>query len=370
MKIALVGEYSGVHTNLKIGLEQIGHEATTISGGDGFKRFRPDRLNRIPLGQLARAHQLFVGQPRLLSDLASNYDVIQFISPTALVLPRFVPRASYAQWLLSFLDSFRGVLSMAVAGCDSYVQPVMAASRFCPCAGCLKDSRRSICAYDFDTAPERGVTDALTGRVHCFIPFASAAYADAYASRSGGSNGPFNFPVELSNPALPNRRSGPLRVLHGIIRPGFKGTDVILPVLRALVDRHPGRYELVIAERLPYAEYARLLSTVNVVVDQLYGGGLGMNALGAMARGRVLLTSFDRSFVRGSVDYRDTPAYDISHGEEAILSALEAIQGLSADELARAGSASREYVEARCAPAEVARQLCAVWSRFQKTSIK
>jgi len=88
-----------------------------------------------------------------------------------------------------------------------------------------------------------------------------------------------------------------------------------------------------------------------------------MNALSAMARSRIVLSSFDRSFARGAVDYRDAPVYDISSGEGAIVSALETIQGWSADELASAGSRSRAYVGARCSPPEIARQLCAVWSR-------
>jgi hypothetical protein len=361
MRIALVGEFSGVHTNLKIGLEQIGHEAVTVSGGDGFKGFGADRLYRPSTSRLSLAHHLFVEQPRLLSELARTCDVIQFIHPSALTLPRHA-RVGSARWVYSFLRGFRGVLAIAVAGCDSYVQPLMAASPFSACAGCLTDSGRPTCTLDLDTIAEHGVANALADRVDVVVPFASAVYADAYKSRCRRNVDPFNFPVELP-PASTNWRNGPLRVLHGITRPGFKGTEAILRAVRGLVDRCPTDYELVTSEQLPYAEYTRLLLTVNVVVDQLYGGGLGMNALSAMARSRIVLSSFDRSFARGAVDYRDAPVYDISSGEGAIVSALETIQGWSADELASAGSRSRAYVGARCSPPEIARQLCAVWSR-------
>lgn len=39
MRILLVGEYSGVHTNLKVGLEKLGAEVLLVSEGDVWKKF-------------------------------------------------------------------------------------------------------------------------------------------------------------------------------------------------------------------------------------------------------------------------------------------------------------------------------------------
>ena len=42
MKILLVGEYSGLHLNLKAGLEKLGHQVTTVGFRDGYKQIPID----------------------------------------------------------------------------------------------------------------------------------------------------------------------------------------------------------------------------------------------------------------------------------------------------------------------------------------
>ena len=37
MRILLLGEYSGVHYNLSVGLKALGHDVTLASGGDYWK---------------------------------------------------------------------------------------------------------------------------------------------------------------------------------------------------------------------------------------------------------------------------------------------------------------------------------------------
>ena len=54
---------------------------------------------------------------------------------------------------------------------------------------------------------------------------------------------------------------------------------------RAVVDRYPGKAELVIVENRPYDEYLGLLRSAHVVLDQLYSYTPATNALQAMAYG-------------------------------------------------------------------------------------
>jgi len=55
MKILLVGEFSGVHNNLKMGLKALGHDVKLAADGDGFKKFgydfriKPFRFLLFPL---------------------------------------------------------------------------------------------------------------------------------------------------------------------------------------------------------------------------------------------------------------------------------------------------------------------------------
>jgi hypothetical protein len=135
----------------------------------------------------------------------------------------------------------------------------------------------------------------------------------------------------------------------------------MIRTIKQLIADYPDRYELVTPERLSFDEYGSVLSSVNVVVDQLYGAGLGMNALSSMARGRIVLTSFDPTFSAGDLDYRTAPAHDISKGQDALRASLELIESWSPEQLEDAAVRSRLYVEQHCKPTVVAQRLCDAW---------
>ena len=76
MKVLLLGEYSGFHNNLKIGLETLGHQVSIAASGDGFKKLKVDidlggtLSNNI--GKFKRITYPFLKLNKLL-----NYDLVQ-----------------------------------------------------------------------------------------------------------------------------------------------------------------------------------------------------------------------------------------------------------------------------------------------------
>jgi glycosyltransferase involved in cell wall biosynthesis len=81
------------------------------------------------------------------------------------------------------------------------------------------------------------------------------------------------------------------RVLHGPSQRWTKGTDRILPALTALHDR--GAIELVLAERVSWADMRELVRTSDIVVDQFGVGSYGTFAVEAMAAGRPVVAYLD-----------------------------------------------------------------------------
>ena len=80
MKILLLHEMSGVHTNLKFGLEKIGHEVDIATYGDGWKQY-PSGINIGRTGSdISAKFSRFWGNFSLIK-LFSYYDVVQIISP-------------------------------------------------------------------------------------------------------------------------------------------------------------------------------------------------------------------------------------------------------------------------------------------------
>jgi glycosyltransferase involved in cell wall biosynthesis len=81
------------------------------------------------------------------------------------------------------------------------------------------------------------------------------------------------------------------KVLHGPSQRWTKGTDRILPALTALHER--GAIELVLAERIAWAEMRELVRTCDIVVDQFAVGSYGTFAVEAMAAGRPVIGYLD-----------------------------------------------------------------------------
>jgi hypothetical protein len=79
MKILLLGEYSGVHKNLKEGLCSLGHEVIFASNGDGWKKIPRDidinYSNKIIPKFLADRIYPWIDIKKFL-----NYDIVQIMS--------------------------------------------------------------------------------------------------------------------------------------------------------------------------------------------------------------------------------------------------------------------------------------------------
>jgi hypothetical protein len=86
MKILLIGEFSGVHNNLKKGLTELGHDVRLAADGDKYRRFNHDFKiapfeGRI-IGRILNIIHFLYNIRKFI-----GYDVIQFINP--FILPYY-----------------------------------------------------------------------------------------------------------------------------------------------------------------------------------------------------------------------------------------------------------------------------------------
>ena len=236
-----------------------------------------------------------------------------------------------------------------------------------PCRGCLAEAGRSECLFLSESLSQ--IASDAVKLVDVIIPFGGPSYAASY-SHVGKAGPLLAFPIEASIvPNQGNRLIGKIRVLHGKNRPGFKGSGVIYEALSRLEKEFPYDFEIVAPERLPFNEYLQLLGTVNVVVDQLYGDGLGMNALLAMAAHCVVLSSFDR-VKEGGLDLIAAPAIQLGTTADAIFAQLSELRQWSAEEFGAVGAASRCYVEEHCAPVTIAAEIAERWERASPQEVR
>lgn len=353
MKIALIGDFSSLHFNLKKGFEALGHECVLYSTGDGFKKipggvcYGPEKPGYISLAKW------LVRQPSWLERLIAENDIVQLMNPYSLRVPHRLGMKIYRKKILESIRSARtrsdACFGLSLAGCSALTIEAMGNLTRSPCAGCMKDTQTSKCVFDVgDNYEYERELYALCDRV---IPFGGCAY-----EKSAVGLAALPMPVDCRTfPYTPNVVRKNVRILHGINRKGFKGSDWIINALNR-VAKNFENVEIVIVERMPFNDYLQVVSNCNVVVDQLFGDALGMNALLSMALGRVVLTSHDRVCIR-RIYGEEAPALDISSEESVYTTLAELISGWAEDDYLKIGEKSRRFVETHCDATSIARRV-------------
>ncbi len=289
MKILLIGEYSNVHATLAEGLRALGHDVCVISNGDFWKDYPRDiDVSRTPgkLGGIRLMLKLYTLLPKM-----RGYDVVQLINPMFFEL-----KAERLFWFYKWLRRNNRRLILGAYGMDYYWvhecvtnKPLRYSDfnigdelRTDPDA--MKERQDWLC-----TTKERlnrmiaddcdGIVTGLYEYDVCYRPhFPSKTYFIPY-------------PIIPANPAIPTSPTLPIKIFVGIsrARSTYKGTDVMLRAAQDLVARYPDRVTLSAVEGLPFDEYQSVLSSSDVLLDQLYSYTPAMNALLAMSKGIVVV---------------------------------------------------------------------------------
>lgn len=337
MKILLIGEYSGLQTELKKGLVRLGHEVTLAAGGDFWKKIPADiDLASSDHRYVYKLEQLI--KPIINIRQFTGYDVVHLVNFYT------IPRLSWANRLfVRFLKNNNGCITMAAAGDDPfYVRHSEEVLRYSPIPSHEKYDRRRR-YYMRDVRHYKDLNGALKS-VDRVIPI-MYEYAACYhkAGWGGKATAPIPIPIDSSRiEEIQNNAGERLIVFHGLNRPGFKGTHLIEEAFKRVSRKRPESIECMIAGRLPLSEYRKVMAKTNVVVDQVYSYSLGMNALYAMAMGKLVLGGNEpesRVIYEGEVP----PVINITPSVDKIESALEGVLQRRS-ELGELADRSREFV--------------------------
>lgn len=333
MNILLLGEYSGVHHNLKEGLLHLGHNVDIASYGDGWKKFHPDIClgdSRITLqGKTSRAVYPFFKQPSFY-----KYDIIQMINPIV-----------YSRLTNNFLvhrliDKFKGKIFLLGAGCDYFYYKTAKRMEYCPCFDCELVDLKTSCFWE----KEKEFNSYVANRVNGIIPMLYE-YAEAYR-KYGFSNllETIPFPMNLDKIRYnENNISDKLVIFHGLNRIGSKGTNIIKPAMLSAQNEYPDKVQAIIAGRLPINQYLEIMEKTNVVIDQAYSYSYGMNAVYAMAQGKVVFSGAEQESLN-ELKVQFNPIVNIRPDAKDIKQKIELF--ISNGKLVReVGYQSRKYVE-------------------------
>ena len=366
MRILLFGEYSNVHCSLACGLRSAGHEVTVVSNGDFWKGYPCDiMLDRPENGRL--------GAVRYLSEVLrtfpdfKGYDIVQLINPMFLEL-----KAEHIRPFYNLLRKRNGKVFLDAYGMDYYYIKACLENRFQYSELAIGGKFRDIAD---NRASVRDWMDGAKGPLNRMIAEDCDGiiaglweYWISYKDEFPDKTTYIPYPVPI--PGSPAERysepsDGIVRLFMGIQRKRseFKGTDILLPILRDIADRNPDKCSLTTVENVPFAEYSRIMRSSDVLVDQLYSPTPSMNSLLAMSQGIAVAGGGELEPYRIIGEDSLHPVINLPCDEDGIRKTFLDLIGGSRQELAQRKSDSIGYVRKHHDSAKVAAAYIDFWNR-------
>jgi hypothetical protein len=339
MKVLLLGEFSGLHNNLKDGLLSLGCDVTLASTGDSWKKFDSDiSWKREGQGVLDRVKQV-KKVIKSLPDL-KGYDVVQLIAPS-IISPRFY----IDDFLFDFVRKNNGRVFLVGAGCVDAITADYLQREFYK-----KEYYEEILKFNngvvwCQTGDGRRFTDKVLSKIDGFIPI---MYEYAEGLRRKGYDklcGTIPMPINIDNLVFSKNeiQNGRVFFFHGLNREGVKGTPLIREALAIVKNEYPEEIEYLLQGHMPIDEYLTVLQKSNVVIDQAHSVSCGMNGLYSMAQGKIVIGGGNKEYL-DEFGLERCPLVPIENNVEDIVFKIKNLL-LRKSEFDLLSRESRKYVE-------------------------
>jgi hypothetical protein len=354
MKILLLGEFSGFYTNLKDGLETLGHEVVLASFSDGYKKIKStdisfDAKASGVLGKIENRIRPLMFLPRL-----KGFDVVQLINPFVFDFPGFP-----LMFFLKTIKKQNKKCFLSACGADAfYFQRIGQFLEYTPIPDILKyDFSPNKCKFMTEKALifNKKIADSMDG----VIPISY----DHWVGYQDQINLKNTIPMPINYKKIKytkNLVSGKLVVFHGLTRYGLKGTRFIEEAFEILRKKYPDKIEIVIESNLPLEDYLKVISRANIIVDQASSYSYGMNALYSMAQGKIVMSGLE-SEALSAFGLASAPVINIKPCADNIVMEIEKIlEDLSLVE--KIGKETRDFVVNHHDPEKIAKLYVDTWN--------
>lgn len=366
MKILLIGEYSNVHWTLAEGLRALGHQVCVVSNGDFWKNYRRNiSLTRRTDSRLSGIKYLlkaYLQLPRF-----RNYDIVQVINPMFLEL-----KAERIFPYYRFLRKHNKKLFMGALGMDAYWVKYASTSPYK-----LRYSDFNIADKPIDNeytraqiADWKGTPKTLLNKTiakECNGIIAGMyEYYVSYQEEFGNKLTYIPLPVHTPKESAPSySEERKIRFFIGIQRSRsiYKGTDIMLRALERVVKNYPDHCEMYRAENVPFEQYSQMINDCDILLDQLYGYSPGMNALLALANGKIVVGGAEEECYSILNEKQLRPMVNVLPYEQDVYEKLESLV-LQRANIAKLQAESIEYVQRHHSPTKVAQQYLDFWNKM------
>lgn len=356
MKVLLIGEYSGLHKELKNALQRLGHEVTLAAACDFWKKFDAD----ISLGHGANIYSYKARQfllPFVNLSKFQGYDVVHVINFY------IIPRVPYLNLLfVRYLKRHNKVVTISGSGDDPFfVKYSEETMRYSPIPPHERYDRRK--PYYMRSQAHVDYMRAYMEHVDGIIPIMYEYYS---TFKAAGYEGKLckPIPIPIDGEKIKYSESGgydgKLVFFHGLNRPGFKGTFLIEKSFDELKRKYPRDVECIIEGKMPFEKYMEVLSRTHISVDQVFSYSLAMNALYSMAQGKVVAGG---SEPESAILYEGAlpPVYNLVPDQTKMQDTFERILD-ERNGLPTLAKASRDFVLWHHSPIKVAEKYTQYWN--------
>lgn len=364
MRILLIGEYSNVHWTLAEGLRSLGHKVCVVSNGDFWKNYRRDiSLTRNVHSKLSGIKYLLKAYLMLLK--FRNYDIVQIINPMFLEL-----KAERIFPYYRFLRKHNKKMFMGAFGMDAYWIKYAASS---PYPFRYSDfnigSQPIINDYtieqiaDWNNTPKARLNRMIANDCNGIIA-GMYEYHSAYNNEHSDKLTYIPFPIEAPTTAATlYNQERKIRFFIGIqkSRSIYKGTDIMLRALERVVKEYPDDCEMLKAENVPFEQYSQMIADCDILLDQLYGYSPGMNALLALANGKIVVGGAEEECYQILGENELRPMVNVEPSEEDVYNKLVSIVQQKR-EIARLQADSIEFIKRHHSCTKVAQQYIDFWN--------
>lgn len=323
MRVLLLGEFSGIHQSLAIGLRAKGVEVVVASDGDGWKNYKRD----IDLYRdFKKSSFLFLLRLLRVLPKLTGFDIVQLNSYKFLyVTPLF------NLVVFRYLKLFNKNIFLGAHGMDTYYIN-------CALAGKLKYSvfqvpsiqkdphiqgLRNIVADKNEIRSNKKVATSVKG-----IVASSTGYYLSYMDDFSAKTTFIPLSVDTQKYGFKNTicdTTNKVRFFVGKMKGRVvrKGTDIIHEVLQELKERYPNDVELTVVDSVPFDEYQELLNSSHVLCDQMYAYSIGLNGLIAQAKGLIVAGGADEAMYSALGEKVNKPIIDLNVSKEQMFKTFE-----------------------------------------------
>ena len=356
MKVLLLGEYSGYFFNLKKGLQEAGVDCTLAASGDGWKKISGADIELFGEQRNNKLQVLFSSFIHPIMHLRKlfGFDVVYMVGPG--VFPRQIN-----MFMIKAIKRHSKSMYISVAGdCNSLYQSYV--------NGELEyytytDNPEACRKHDSNSKTGMALNrqeDEIYRLVDGIIPimYEYAVGLKKYPNKCETIPLPFDASkIEYCE----NKIDGKIRIMHGVIKEKYKGTDIILQALKIIEQRHPNEVEIIVDGKMPLNEYLEKLKGINILVDQCKEHCYGLNALYAMAEGRIVLGGASENSLK-EFGLSSCPVIHIEPNVDMIVDRLETL--ITQKHLfPKLGKESREYVEKMHNHLTIAQKYISLWEK-------